>query len=184
MRSDHTLTGFFSYAHIDAQADPKLVDALTTTLETRVRARLAVGEFTIWRDTEGLRTGDRWDSKIEAALRASDVLIVLLTPRWVGSDYCRKEFAIFEQGEPELGEGEFIAPLLGRSLADEERHLTPEQKKAWERLKSRQFTRVTASEFLKLDEDERTALVDKLADDIKLIIDRRKRKLASTTGSS
>jgi hypothetical protein len=71
MSSDRTFTGFFSYAHIDAQADPKLVDALTTTLETRVRARLAVGEFTIWRDTQGLRTGDRWDPKIEAALRLS-----------------------------------------------------------------------------------------------------------------
>jgi len=30
------------------------VDALTTTLETRVRTRLAVGEFAIWHDTEGL----------------------------------------------------------------------------------------------------------------------------------
>jgi tetratricopeptide (TPR) repeat protein len=179
MTGGRTFTGFFSYAHIDAQADPILVDALTKTLETRVRTRLAIGEFTIWRDTDGLRTGDRWDSKIEAALRASDVLIVLLTPRWVGSDYCRKEFAIFEEGEPQRGEGEFIAPLLGRSVADEERHLTPDQKSIWERLKTRQFKSVTASEFLKLRDDERTALVDRLADDIKLIIDRRRSKLAS-----
>src|SRR4051794_28906829 len=128
MTSGHTFTGFLSYAHIDAQADPKLVEALTTTLETRVHARLAVGEFTIWRDTDRLRTGDRWDPKIEAALRASDVLILLVTPRWIGSDYCRKEFAIFEEGELDLGEGAFIAPLLGRSVADEELYLTPEQK--------------------------------------------------------
>src|SRR4051812_33904381 len=101
MPDGRTFRAFLSYAHIDAQADPKLVKALTTTLEMRVRARLAVGDFTIWRDTDGLRTGDPWASKIKAALRASDVLIVLLTPRWVGSGYCLKELAIFEEMERE-----------------------------------------------------------------------------------
>src|SRR3712207_1070134 len=115
MPDGRTFKAFFSYAHIDARADPQLVEALTRTLEDRVNVKLASDTFEIWRDTEGLRTGDRWDPKIEAALRASDVLIVLLTPRWLGSDYCRREYRTFEAVEPNLG-GEFVAPLLARPL--------------------------------------------------------------------
>jgi hypothetical protein len=104
--SEHkTYRGVFSYAHHDAETDPGLVKAFTETLEHRVNSKLANARFEIWRDEEGLRTGDKWNEKIETELRACDVLLVLLTPRWIESEYCRKEYTLFEQIESEhIGE--------------------------------------------------------------------------------
>ena len=66
--------GFFSYAHHDAETDPALVEAFTTALEKRVNAKLTNARFAIWRDSQGLRTGDKWSKKLEEELRSSDIL--------------------------------------------------------------------------------------------------------------
>jgi hypothetical protein len=165
---------FFSYAHHDAETDPGLVAAFTTSLENRVNAKLLNARFAIWRDKEGLRTGDRWNEKIEAELRSSDVLILLLTPRWVESEYCRKEYTIFEGVEAGREVGEYVAPILVRTIERQEKHFTAEQKDIYERIKARQLQRVLATEFMKLSEAERTAVIDQIADDIEGMIERRR----------
>ena len=66
----------------------------------------------IWRDEEGLRIGDQWAHKLEEAVRSSDILIVLLTPRWIDSDFCRKEYLVFEEVEATRNVGEYIVPIL------------------------------------------------------------------------
>jgi tetratricopeptide (TPR) repeat protein len=104
---------------------------------------------------------------------------VLLTPRWIGSEFCRKEYRTFEEVEPSLGNGEYVAPFLVRPLATQEPHFTDEQRNVWTCLRDRQFKPVNAVDFLKLDEDERTALIDQLADEIESMLDRRRQKLVS-----
>jgi hypothetical protein len=80
MTEHPTFNGFFSYAHHDAETDSKLIADFTSELERRVASKLTNARFAIWRDNEGLRTGERWNEKIEAQLRRSDILIVFLTP--------------------------------------------------------------------------------------------------------
>src|SRR5215475_12294448 len=99
MSEQEIFRGFFSYARDDGETDPGLVTALTTELEGRVNLRLVNARFVIWRDAERLKAGERWDETIDGELRRADVLIALLTPRWIGSEYCRKEYALFEELE-------------------------------------------------------------------------------------
>jgi TIR domain len=171
-----TFRAFFSYARDDAAADPKLVDALTTDLQRRVNVKFANDRFEIWRDTEGLRLGDRWDPKIEGILRASDILIVLLTPRWLGSAYCCKEYDIFEEVEAARGTEDFtagyVASILARDLEKEKSNLTPEQSKIFASIRKRQYQRLLASDFLVLARPRRNKIVDEIADDIQGIIER------------
>ncbi|MGA8616299.1 MAG: toll/interleukin-1 receptor domain-containing protein [Xanthobacteraceae bacterium] len=96
MPNGRIFKAFFSYARHDAVTDPELIPAYTTALENRVNAKIVNAHFAIWCDKEGLRTGDRWDTRIETELRSADVLIVLLTPRWIESDYCRKEAGVWK----------------------------------------------------------------------------------------
>jgi hypothetical protein len=163
---------FFSYAHHDAETDPPLIRQFTTALEMRVNAKLANARFDIWHDKEGLRTGDKWNEEIEREVRGSDVLIVLLTPRWVESDYCRKEYSIFEEIEARRNIGEYVVPILARAIERQEKHFTIEQKDVYERIKSRQYQKAISIDFLKLRSAERTELLDKIADDVEGIIDR------------
>jgi len=58
MADQRVFQAFFSYAHHDAKTDSKLVEAITVALEDRVVSRLVNDGFTIWRDKEGVRTGD------------------------------------------------------------------------------------------------------------------------------
>lgn len=158
--------GFFSYAHHDAKTDTGLIPDFTRRLEDRVNARLVNAQFLIWRDNDQLRTGDRWDRKIEAELRASDVLIVLLTPQWIGSDYCRREYTIFEGVEASRAVGDFVAPILARPVEQQETHFTQEQRDIFVSIQQRQYFEADATDFLKLPRARRNAKIDKIAEDI------------------
>jgi hypothetical protein len=174
MTEQRLFRGFFSYAHHDAETDPQLVSAFTEKLEKRVNSKLTNAYFTIWRDKGGLRIGDRWNERIEAELRGSDVLIVLLTPRWIGSAFCRKEYAVFEEVEDGRGVGTYIAPILIRTLEKQQKYFSAEQHDVYQRIKGRQHHEVLAIDFLKSSAPNRTALIDKIADDIEGMIERRR----------
>src|SRR3954451_11200955 len=123
MATHRTFKAFFSYAHTDAAADPILFKSLTKDLQERVNNKFANDQFEIWRDTTGLRLGDKWKPKIEEVIRASDILLVLLTPRWLGSANCLKEYSIFEEAEAARGISEFapgyVATILVRNVEKE-----------------------------------------------------------------
>ena len=90
----------------------------------------------------------------------------MLSPRWLGSDYCRKEFNIFREVERELGMETLVVPLLLREVASKKKQLTKEQLDVFENLSTRQYKPVLVKDFLKLDKDERDILVESLAEEI------------------
>ena len=172
MTEQETFRGFFSYARHDGETDPGLIVALTTELEGRVNARLVNARLTIWRDTERLRVGERWDETIDGELRSADVLIVLLTPRWIGSGYCRKEYALFEELEGSRSVGQCVVPILARPIGpQQERHLTQEQRDIYGRINRRLHFQALATDFLRLTRARRRAEIDKLAAHITGIIE-------------
>lgn len=166
--------GFLSYAHHDALTDPELFETFRTELENRVNAKLTNARFEIWRDRDGLRTGDRWDDKIEAELRKSDILVVVVTPRWIGSNYCRKEYAVFEDVEHTRLAGFYVAPILVREVEHQAKHFDEAQKNTYEELKSRQYASMLIEKFYAISDAERKLLVERIADDITGMIERRR----------
>jgi formylglycine-generating enzyme required for sulfatase activity len=170
MAEQEIFKGFFSYARDDGETDPLLITALTTELERRVNARLVNAQFAVWRDTERLRVGERWDDAIGGELRRADVLIVLLTPRWIGSEYCRKEFTMFEELDASRRVEQCVVPILARPIAQQEKRLTPEQRDIFGRINQRQHYQVLAVDFLRMSRARRNAEIDKLAEHIARII--------------
>ena len=170
MTEHPSFNGFFSYAHHDATINPSLITDFTSELEGRVASKLINARFSIWRDQEGLRTGERWNEKIEAELRRSHVLIVLLTPQWIDSHYCRREYLFFEEIEASREVGEYIAPVLARAIEQQIQFFEQEQKDVYDRIKSRQYFKAT--NFLALTRAKKNVELEKLADDIVGMIDR------------
>lgn len=166
------IQGFLSYAHFDLDTDPNLFEHLALQLERRVGARLLNADFKIWRDSEGIRTGDFWNPAIEAALAKSRVFIVILTPKWLESEYCRKEFEIFDEKESQIGPSEYIAPIEIRSLHDQTRYFTSEQKFIYDSIQLRQYKKIVPADFLRLPPDQRAALIDEISEDIAGMADR------------
>jgi hypothetical protein len=177
-----TFQGFFSYTHFDAEIDPDLVDALTTRLARSVTANLTNARFEIWRDVNNLRTGQRWDDRIGDAVRSSHVFLVLMTPKWFESDYCRKEYQIFQQAGHEVGVGEYVVPLLARKIDVQIKNFNPAQKAVYDDLSERQYKKTIGKEYRGLKESERDKLIGAIADDIEGMIERLRGKPAPPDG--
>lgn len=164
------VNAFFSYAHSDQGTAPALFRPLVESLENLVNSRLLSSRLAIWRDVDGLRTGDNWDERIEERLLGSDILIIMLSPAWLKSAYCRKEYSIFREHEPTIGE--YVVPILTRTLDRQVRHFTEDQSKIVDSLYKRQYFRATAPEFLALSSVKRRQAIEKLADDIEGMVER------------
>jgi hypothetical protein len=164
--------GFFSYNHRDAEVDPHIVEAFSSELEKRVDAKLVNARFEIWRDKEKLQVGDYWDQTIEGAIDSSDIFIVLLTPKWISSDYCRKEFEAFEKIEAARNSGGYVIPIYARDIKGQEKYLEAEQKELLARLMRIQNQQVIPKQFARLSDHERIDLIEAVADPICDMLDR------------
>ncbi len=83
---------FLSYTHTDDQMDAG--QRWVTEFTQRLRARLEIVSghaVDIWRDEEKLGAADRFNQTIAQAVCESAVLLVVLSPSYFNSDYCRKE---------------------------------------------------------------------------------------------
>ncbi len=91
---------FISYTHVDDLPDRPDVAGERGWVE-RFASRLKVAlwkrmgeEVAVWRDPE-LKRSDRFDDRIEAAVRGSAILLTLISRRYLKSDYCLQEIDWF-----------------------------------------------------------------------------------------
>ena len=172
MLVERTFKSFLSYARQDADTDPHLVSALSKNLTGRVNGMLTNAQFTIFRDSTHVTTGSLWESSIEEALRSSDILIVLLTPRWINSKWCRKEYLLFEEIESDRNVGPCVIPILAKDLERQIPNFTDDQRDVYNRILQRQIAPLLSTDFLRQNDAERTIHIEKIADDITGIVER------------
>lgn len=89
---------FISYAHLDNETLSKeqagWVSQLHERLSLRVGQLLGDKGLKIWRDKK-LQGNDDFDQEIISRLRGSAILVSVLTPRYVNSDWCLRELNTF-----------------------------------------------------------------------------------------
>jgi hypothetical protein len=123
-------------------------------------------EFAIWRDKEKLKAGDHWNKEIERSIDSADVFIVLLTPKWISSAHCLKEFRAFEQMETARNSGGYVIPIYGREIEGQAKFLKPDQKDLLDRLNKIQYKRAIPRTFSRLSNAEKIELIEDVADAI------------------
>lgn len=168
--------GFFSYSHSDAEVDPHIVEAFSSELEKRIDANLVNARFEIWRDNAKLAAGDYWDLSIETAIKSADVFVVLISPKWISSDYCRKEFETFESVELARNSRGYVIPIYGRDIERQTKYLEPGQRELLDRMKHIQHQNVIPREFARLSRDERIDLIEGVAEPICAMLNRLRDK--------
>lgn len=57
----------------------------------KLKKDLECAGYSVWVDTEDIHTGSDWHSAIGEALQNCKALIAVMTPRYLTSDYCKKE---------------------------------------------------------------------------------------------
>ncbi|MCZ7424142.1 toll/interleukin-1 receptor domain-containing protein [Micromonospora sp. WMMA1949] len=99
---------FLCYSWADKRRADELYDAL-----------VAAG-LTVFQDESGMRDYDHISERIDAALRATRVLVVLYTPSLPSSEYCRQEihFALLRSYRLHRSRARVLAVVQGMDVAD------------------------------------------------------------------
>jgi hypothetical protein len=111
----HTYDIFISYGHLDDE-DPAgdvkgWVDLLVERLPRLVSNNLGYLPV-IWRDERSLQGNDLLTAAISEGVTSSLLLIPIVSPRYVQSDWCRRELEAFCQSEPPAGAPAFRSRIF------------------------------------------------------------------------
>jgi hypothetical protein len=111
---------FMSYARFDDQHDDGQLTQFRERLSAEVRAQIG-DDFPIFQDRDDIAWGQNWQQRIDQALDAVTLLIVILTPGFLRSSACRAEVERFLAREGELGRQDLILPVyyIGAPELDE-----------------------------------------------------------------
>jgi len=70
---------FISYSHKD--------EALREELESQLAILKNLGKIRIWQDRQ-IKAGDEWNEKILKAIDSADIIVLLVSPRFMASNFC------------------------------------------------------------------------------------------------
>src|SRR5262249_17453976 len=87
-------------------------------------------------------------------------------PRWLESEFCRKEFAAFQQVEVERGVGQYILPILWRDIDPEKHNLAQEEQFVLQQLSARQHKPAAAKDVVTAAKAKRVKMLKEIAEDI------------------
>ena len=101
---------FMSYARFDDQHDDGQLTAFRERLSAEIRVQTGE-EFAIFQDRNDIAWGQNWQQRIDQALDAVTLLLVIITPGFFRSPACRAEVQRFLDRERPLGRDDLILPV-------------------------------------------------------------------------
>jgi len=99
-----------SYAHFDDQHDYGQLTKFRERLSGEVQMQTG-NEFQIFQDRNDIQWGHNWKIRVDHALDAATLLIVIITPSFFKSRYCNNEVARFRIRERTLMRQDLILPV-------------------------------------------------------------------------
>lgn len=73
---------------------------------------LVSSDSDVFQDRSHIGPGDNFPAVLEEALRQASVLIVLVSPAWLRSEWCRKEFELFTGERRDAARLNCVLPVL------------------------------------------------------------------------
>jgi parallel beta-helix repeat protein len=101
---------FMSYVRFNDAHDDGQLSQFRERLAAEVRAQTGE-EFAIFQDRNDIAWGQSWQQRIDEALDAVTLLLVIITPSLFRSPPCRAEFQRFVDRERALGRADLILPV-------------------------------------------------------------------------
>jgi len=103
---------FLSYSRVDAQTS-NLVD-FHDELNKRLRAKIKgiTKEEAIFFDVNSIELATDWTKELEEALSSSLYFVALVSPNYVASVYCGKEWETFRRRVEAAAKGGKVPPLM------------------------------------------------------------------------
>jgi F-box protein 11 len=133
--------GFFSYTRVDNEYTSGLVRNVHKYIEKEVQSQ--IGEhFRLFLDVDDIEPGVKWQRRIEEVVHSSIIFIPVLTPSFLKSAWCRKEFQQFLARESPGGYTSNMLPLKLTAIPRNMK-LSDEEAVVLRDLEQRQLTDIT-----------------------------------------
>ena len=129
---------FMSYVRFNDAHDDGQLSQFRDRLAAEVRAQTGE-EFAIFQDRNDIAWGQNWQQRIDEALDAVTLLLVVITPSLFRSPPCRAEFQRFVERERALGRTDLILPVYYISAREMDDPALGESDEMASALTSRQF---------------------------------------------
>ena len=81
-------------------------------LERETRKKTGRADLKIFLDTQYIAPGAKWSEAIESELGNARMLLILLSPTWIRSEWSKREFMTFSAQSNALGQVRPIVPLI------------------------------------------------------------------------
>ena len=108
---------FFSYSHKDDELDNGYITALCKRIVAEIEA--VTGEsLDYFLDVDHLTWGERWQERIAMKAEQTLVLVPIVTPNYLKSEYCRKEYELFMSNSTTHGQVSYIFPIYYLNVAE------------------------------------------------------------------
>jgi hypothetical protein len=129
---------FVSYPRV---ADERgAVSDLRAHLERELMLKIGDSELVLFQDRSHLAGGDPWNEVLEKELQLAKAFLLLLSPLWLASEWCRKELEVYVSLGRALGNDRPIIPLLWDETGPTDAR-TEEQAKVLAMIMTRQVVR-------------------------------------------
>jgi hypothetical protein len=101
---------FMTYVRSDDQREGGQLTLLRERLAAEIRSQTHE-EFAIFQDRNDIAWGQNWEQRIDEALDAATILLVIVTPSLFRSSASRTEIVRFLEREQKLGRDDLIVPI-------------------------------------------------------------------------
>ena len=98
---------FLSYPHISNELDRSVTRFHTRLLN---ELKLRKPQAAIFFDEDNIQLGDDFPDKLRSSLEQADVFMPIISPAWLASKWCRKEYKVYI--ESRNGRVDLVAPIM------------------------------------------------------------------------
>jgi hypothetical protein len=103
------------------------VSAFRDHLEIELRKKTGDVSLKVFQDKRSIHGGDKWEQVLVDELASAQLLLVLLSPTWLRSEWCKREYQLFSAA-PSLNQAARpIVPLVWDKVS--ETHARTEEEK-------------------------------------------------------
>jgi hypothetical protein len=129
---------FMSYPRITDER--KHVFDICAHLQRELQIKTGDEDLVVFQDRSHLEGGDRWSEKLENELQIAHAFLLLLSPLWLASKWCRKELQVYVSHSRAKETERPIIPLLWDETEPTDAR-TEEQAEILAMIKARQVVR-------------------------------------------
>jgi TIR domain len=138
-------------------------------LETELRKKTGNTSLTVFQDKRDIHGGEKWEEILRDRLGSAQLLLILLSPTWLTSEWCRREYRVFVSADAGTSASRPVVPLVWDKVSEHDAR-TPEQQNILNELRAHQMLTWDELQYADWTSPEPNRAAGRLAEELKVAL--------------